>query len=348
MEALNVRDLSKAVILITGAAGFIASHVTDHLLEQYPNCQIVVYDILDYCANTKNISASERCHFVRGDILETDQVRQTLLDYKVNVIMHFAAQSHVDSSIVAPLHHTRTNCLGTQSMLEATRSIAPQIECFIHVSTDEVYGGEGGHLDELTRMNPTNPYSASKAAAECFVNAYYKTYKLPLIITRANNIYGPRQFPEKVIPKFTYRLLRGKPCCLHGGGNTVRHFLHTSDIARAFEVVLLRGHIGQSYNIGADEEFSMKEVAHIIHSEMAARNCLPENVRRLEDAVIIVEDRKFNDQRYFVKDDRIRSLGWKPEIPFSKGISDTVGWYVDHPDYWTDIEEYLEPHPGNK
>lgn len=339
------RDLGRATILITGAAGFIASHVADHLLAKYPDCKLVVYDILDYCANTKNIPTSERCSFVKGDILDTDQVRRTLVDYKVDIVMHFAAQSHVDSSIVAPLLHTKTNCLGTQSMLEAVRSIVPQIKCFIHVSTDEVYGGEGGHLDEMTRMNPTNPYSASKAAAECFVNAYYKTYKLPLIITRANNIYGPRQFPEKVIPKFTYRLLRGKPCCLHGGGKTVRHFLHTSDVSRAFEVVLLKGQFGCSYNIGADEEFSMLEVAHVIHSELGKLQVLPQSLKKIEDAIVVVEDRKFNDQRYFVKDDRIRGLGWRPLVPFSQGISETVHWYVSNPQYWDDIEEFLEPHP---
>jgi len=339
-------DISKAVILITGAAGFIASHVADYLLANYPDCRIVVLDKLDYCANAGNVPTSPRCSFVQADILDLERVSEALQEHSVDVVMHFAAQSHVDSSILSPLRHTQTNCLGTQTLLEAARSIGAQLKLFVHVSTDEVYGGEGGHLDESSRFNPTNPYSASKAAAECIVNAYFKTYKMPLIITRANNIYGPRQFPEKVIPKFIYRLLRGMPCCLHGGGRTVRHFLNVQDVCRAFETILLRGEIGLSYNIGADEEFSMREVADIILREMRALDALPECFASgREQPVITVDDRKFNDQRYFVKDDRLRSLGWHPTIPFSSGITETVRWYVEHPAYWPDVEEFLEPHP---
>ena len=337
-------DISHSTILITGAAGFIASHVADYLLATYLTCQLVVYDKLDYCANRKNVPQSDRCHFVKGDILNSQLLNEVLKEKKVDIIMHFAAQSHVDNSILSPIEHTETNTLGTQTLLEAARSIGSQLRLFVHVSTDEVYGGEGGHLDESSRFNPTNPYSASKAAAECIVNAYWKTFKMPLIITRANNIYGPRQFPEKVIPKFIYRLLRGQPCCLHGGGKTIRHFLHVSDVCRAFETILLKGEIGLSYNIGADEEFSMSEVATAILGEMKALNALPAKFET-EEAVITVDDRKFNDQRYFVKDVRLRSLGWKPQTTFKDGIIDTVKWYVENPSYWSNIEAFLEPHP---
>lgn len=337
-------DISKSVILITGAAGFIASHVADYLLAKYPDLKVVVFDKLDYCANQQNVPNSDRCIFVKGDILDMNLLKFVLVERKVDIVMHFAAMSHVDNSILAPILHTETNCLGTQTLLEAARSLGEQLKLFIHVSTDEVYGGEGGHLDESTRFNPTNPYSASKAAAECIVNAYFKTYRMPLIVTRANNIYGPRQFPEKVIPKFTYRLLRGMPCCLHGGGNTVRHFLYVEDVCRAFETILLRGEIGLSYNIGADEEFNMKEVAQAILSEMTALKALPANLEA-DKAIETVEDRSFNDQRYFVKDDRLRALGWAPSVPFSEGIRSTVKWYVGNPAYWPGVEPYLEPHP---
>lgn len=337
-------DISKSVILITGAAGFIASHVADYLLETYPELSLVVFDKLDYCANRKNVPASDRCIFVQGDILNLEFLKFVLVERKVDIIMHFAAMSHVDNSILAPIAHTETNCLGTQTLLEAGRFLGPQLKLFVHVSTDEVYGGEGGHLDESTRFNPTNPYSASKAAAECIVNAYFKTYRMPLIVTRANNIYGPRQFPEKVIPKFTYRLLRGMPCCLHGGGNTIRHFLFVRDVCRAFETILIKGEIGLSYNIGADQEFNMKEVAETILGKMRELKALPEKFET-EEAIVTVDDRSFNDQRYFVKDDRLRSLGWAPTISFEEGMLETVKWYVENPNYWTAIEPYLEPHP---
>jgi dTDP-glucose 4,6-dehydratase len=331
-------------ILITGGAGFIASHLAHYLRARYPNYRVVILDRMDYCSHVGNVPDSVT--LVIGDILDTELVQRLIRQYEIDTILHFAAQSHVDSSIQNPLEHTKVNCLGTQHLLEAARSCADQIRLFVHVSTDEVYGGSGVDLDENTPFNPTNPYSASKAAAECIVNAYWKTYKLPLIVTRANNIYGPCQFPEKVIPKFIFRLLRGKRCCLHGGGRTERHYLHVEDICAAYDAIIHRGKLGQVYNIGSDYQTSIIELARKIVKELMWLGKL-DDTRPVDDYLEIASDRAFNDQRYDINDERIRAeLGWQPEISLDVGLARTVRWYVEHTDYWGDsIEPYLEPHP---
>ncbi|KAL0353870.1 UNVERIFIED_CONTAM: trifunctional UDP-glucose [Sesamum angustifolium] len=231
-------------ILITGAAGFIASHVANRLVRNYPDYKIVVLDKLDYCSNLKNLlpsNASPNFKFVKGDIGSADLVNYLLITENIDTIMHFAAQTHVDNSFGNSFEFTKNNIYGTHVLLEACK-VTGQIRRFIHVSTDEVYGETdedavvGNH--EASQLLPTNPYSATKAGAEMLVMAYGRSYGLPVITTRGNNVYGPNQFPEKLIPKFILLAMRGKTLPIHGDGSNVRSYLYCEDVAEAFEVVL--------------------------------------------------------------------------------------------------------------
>lgn len=245
-------------ILITGGAGFIASYVSRHFVCQYPEYMIVVFDKLDYCASLNNLE-SLKTHpnfvFEQGDITDADRVMAVLNAYKVDTIMHFAAQSHVDLSFGNSFSFTKNNVIGTHVLLECAKTA--QIKLFLHVSTDEVYGEVSPtdpDLLETAILCPTNPYSASKAAAEMLVNAYSKSFKLPVMIVRSNNVYGPHQFPEKVIPKFVSLLKRGRKMILHGDGSPTRKYLFGSDAAEAFDTIFHKGIEGEIYNIGSYEE----------------------------------------------------------------------------------------------
>jgi dTDP-glucose 4,6-dehydratase len=260
-------------ILLTGGCGFIGSHVLVTLVQKYPDYNFVNLDILDKCATANNVSAIAACKnytYCHGDICNLDLVAHLMEFFKIDTVMHFAAQSHVDASFGNPVAHTQTNVLGTHTMLEAARRF--QVKRFVHVSTDEVYGdvmGDGAL--ENAMFEPTNPYSCSKAAAEFIVRAYQKSYDLPVIITRANNVYGPNQYPEKVIPKFILRLLNGQKCCLHGSGDTRRSYVYVSDVARAFDLILHGGKEHEAYNIGSPFEISMRELAEYLVLQMGLR-----------------------------------------------------------------------------
>ncbi|KAI3427618.1 hypothetical protein J3R85_009468 [Psidium guajava] len=329
-------------ILITGAAGFIASHVANRLIRNYPEYKIVVLDKLDYCSNLKNLipsQSSPNFKFVKGDIGSADLVNYLLITESIDTIMHFAAQTHVDNSFGNSFEFTKNNIYGTHVLLEACK-VTGQIRRFIHVSTDEVYGETdedavvGNH--EASQLLPTNPYSATKAGAEMLVMAYGRSYGLPVITTRGNNVYGPSQFPEKLIPKFILLAMRGKPLPIHGDGCNVRSYLYCEDVAEAFEVILHKGEVGHVYNIGTKKERRVIDVAKDICKLFSMDS---------ETSIKFVENRPFNDQRYFLDDQKLKILGWSERTTWEEGLKKTMDWYINNPDWWGDVSGALLPHP---
>ncbi|KAI3923828.1 hypothetical protein MKW92_009783 [Papaver armeniacum] len=329
-------------ILITGAAGFIASHVANRLIRNYPDYKIVVLDKLDYCSNLKNLlpsRSSPNFKFVKGDIGSADLVNFLLITESIDTIMHFAAQTHVDNSFGNSFEFTKNNIYGTHVLLEACK-VTGQIRRFIHVSTDEVYGETdedavvGNH--EASQLLPTNPYSATKAGAEMLVMAYGRSYGLPVITTRGNNVYGPNQFPEKLIPKLILLAMKGKPLPIHGDGSNVRSYLYCEDVAEAFEVVLHKGEIGHVYNIGTKKE---RRVIDVVKDVCQLFSLDPEAV------IKFVENRPFNDQRYFLDDQKLKNLGWSERTSWEEGLKKTMDWYLKNPDWWGDVSGALLPHP---
>ncbi|KAM1822387.1 hypothetical protein ACFX1X_024810 [Malus domestica] len=329
-------------ILLTGAAGFIASHVCNRLIQNYPGYKIVVLDKLDYCSNLKNLNPSKSSpnfKFIKGDIGSADLVNFILLTENIDTIMHFAAQTHVDNSFGNSFEFTQNNIYGTHVLLEACK-VTGQIKRFIHVSTDEVYGETdedavvGNH--EASQLLPTNPYSATKAGAEMLVMAYGRSYGFPVITTRGNNVYGPNQFPEKMIPKFILLAMQGKPLPIHGDGSNVRSYLYCEDVAEAFEVILHRGEVGHVYNIGTKKERRVVDVAKEI-CQLFSLNP--------DTHVKFVENRPFNDQRYFLDDSKLKSLGWSERTLWEEGLRKTMEWYVKNPQWWGDVSGALLPHP---
>lgn len=331
-------------ILITGAAGFIASHVANLLLRKYPEYKIVVLDKLDYCSNLKNllpVRATKNFKFVQGDIGSADLVNYLLITEGIDTIMHFAAQTHVDNSFGNSFEFTKNNIYGTHVLLEACK-VTGQIKRFIHVSTDEVYGETemdaivGNH--EASQLLPTNPYSATKAGAEMLVMAYGRSYGLPIITTRGNNVYGPNQFPEKLIPKFILLAMQGKPLPIHGDGTNVRSYLFCEDVAEAFECVLHKGLVGHVYNIGTKKERRVLDVAKDI--------C---NLFNLDynRSINFVDNRPFNDHRYYLDDAKLIQLGWKERTSWTDGLQKTKDWYTNNPDWWGNVARALVPHPRN-
>ena len=329
-------------ILITGAAGFIASHVANRLVASYPQYKIVVLDKLDYCSNLKNLipsRSSKNFKFVRGDIGSADLVNYLLITEGIDTIMHFAAQTHVDNSFGNSLEFTKNNVYGTHVLLEACK-VTGNIRRFIHVSTDEVYGETeadamvGNH--EASQLLPTNPYSATKAGAEMLVMAYGRSYGLPVITTRGNNVYGPNQFPEKLIPKFILLAMQGRPLPIHGDGSNVRSYLYCEDVAEAFEVVLHKGEVGHVYNIGTTRERTVLDVAKDICKLFKLD---------AEKLIQFVENRPFNDQRYFLDDKKLKELGWEERTSWEDGLSKTMEWYLKNPGWWGDVSGALVPHP---
>ena len=332
-----------ASVLITGGCGFIGSHVAERLATRYPHYNVVVLDKLDPCASAENLAAvRDRVKIVRGDVGSADLVRHVLRTENVDTVLHFAAQTHVDNSFGNSLDFTVNNTLGTHVLLEACREHG-RISRFINVSTDEVYGETSADasvgLGEDAPTRPTNPYAAAKAGAEMLAHSYLKSYGMPIIVTRGNNVYGPRQFPEKLIPKLVCLLERGSSGFIHGSGEAVRSFLHVNDVARAFDVVLHHGQAGETYNIGTDDEKTVLQVATDVAVAMGVSDS------RLEH----VADRPFNDCRYYISSDKLLALGWRPEVPWRDGLAETVAWYRSAANLsrWdaTELTRALKPHP---
>jgi UDP-glucose 4,6-dehydratase len=294
-------------------------------------------------------SSSKKTHhqppqFIKGDIQSADLLNFILPDEGIDTVMHFAAQTHVDNSFGNSLAFTLNNTYGTHVLLEAAR-VYGRIRRFIAVSTDEVYGessvGREDGCNEASTLEPTNPYSAAKAGAEMMVKAYGTSYRLPCIITRGNNVYGPHQFPEKLVPKFTLLASRGADLPVHGDGGATRSYLYVADVAAAFETVLLKGKVGETYNIGTQKERSVLDVARDIAAIFGADP---------DKKIVHVRDRAFNDQRYFICDKKLGALGWKETTPWEEGLRATVDWYLKHGfgAYWEhgDVENALRAHPG--
>ncbi|KAG8386740.1 hypothetical protein BUALT_Bualt03G0180500 [Buddleja alternifolia] len=329
-------------ILITGAAGFIASHFANRLTRNYSDYKIVVLDKLDYCSNLKNLIPSQSLpnfKFVKGDICSADLVNYILATETIDTVMHFAAQTHVDNSFGNSFEFIKNNVYGTCVLLESCKAFK-NIKRFVHVSTDEVYGETDENADvgnhEASQLLPTNPYSASKAGAEMLVMAYGRSYGLPVIITRGNNVYGPHQFPEKAIPKFILLAMKGKPLPIHGDGLNVRSYLYCDDVAEAFDIILHKGVVGHVYNVGTNEEKRVIDVA----MDICRLFSLDPTV-----AIKFVENRPFNDQRYFLDSQKLNILGWSEKTKWVDGLRKTMEWYVRNPDWWGDVSGALLPHP---
>ncbi|CAM4379047.1 dTDP-D-glucose 4,6-dehydratase isoform X2 [Lepidochelys kempii] len=330
-------------LLVTGGAGFIASHVVVSLVENYPNYLIINLDKLDYCASLKNletISEKQNYKFIQGDICEPHFIKLLFETEKIDIVLHFAAQTHVDLSFWRSLEFTYVNVYGTHVLV--TAAYEASVEKFIYVSTDEVYGGSiDEEFDEASPKRPTNPYASSKAAAECFVQSYWERYQFPVVITRSSNVYGPHQYPEKVIPKFISLLHQNRKCCVHGSGLQRRNFLYATDVVEAFLTVLKKGKPGEIYNIGTNFEMSIvqlaKELIHLIKKTNSESE--------MEHWVDYVKDRPTNDLRYPMNSEKMHNLGWKPKVPWKEGIKKTIEWYRDNFRNWKNAEKALEPFP---
>lgn len=311
-------------LLVTGGYGFIGSHFINHYFPKGVEALINV-DAMYYCANEENVEQAIRrdpCyHFVHGNLQDIDFVRRVLTTYQPTHVIHFAAQSHVQRSFDDSLAFTYDNVLGTHILIECCR-VYGKIQRFIHVSTDEVYGEsmnttEEQHKTEKSILCPTNPYAATKAAAELIVQAYAHSYKMPIIITRGNNVYGPNQYPEKVIPRFIQQLKQGEKVTIQGNGSAVRGFLHARDTAAAFAVILERGVLGEIYNIGTEEECSVLDLAKTLIR-------LIRGVDEVDEWITYIEDRPFNDQRYYISNEKLKGLGWSVQMDFLEGLKELI------------------------
>ena len=295
--------------------------------------------------NTAQLNDDSNFSFYKGDITNHEDVTGCLKKHDIDTVMHFAAQSHVDLSFGNSYDFTRTNVLGTHVLLECVKSHS--IKKFIHVSTDEVYGEVKEDQEDLledTILAPTNPYAASKAAAEMLIIAYHKSFKLPVIIVRSNNVYGPHQFPEKVIPKFTLLLERNEKLSLHGSGKHTRRYLYAGDAADAFDTILHKGSVGHVYNVPSVDEISNFSLCSMLLNQFGHASDTKEDVYK---HVLHCEDRPFNDHRYAVDGTKLHQLGWKQKTPFEDGIQITVDWYRRFgKEWWGDISDRLTPFPN--
>jgi len=327
-EKINEKHFIKTKkLLVTGGCGFIGSNFINIFHHRYPEVYIINIDALYYCADKNNVNESvrnsSRYHFVKGNICSLDLVKYVLEYYNIDTVIHFAAQSHVQTSFIDSLQYTQDNVVGTHTLLECCRNYG-KIELFIHVSTDEVYGEsllevEENKKTEQSIICPTNPYAASKAAAESIAQSYIQSFKMPIIITRGNNVYGPNQYPEKVIPKFIKQLKNGEKLTVQGDGSCVRGFLHVTDTIEAFIKILEKGKIGEIYNIGCDEnmEYSILELCKIIHKIVGVTTPLDENIT-------YIEDRPFNDKRYYISNTKLKKLGWEITKSLHEGLKELI------------------------
>ncbi|MCU0372602.1 MAG: dTDP-glucose 4,6-dehydratase [Ignavibacteria bacterium] len=336
-------------ILVTGGAGFIGSNFIKYMLANY-DYNVINYDKLTYAGNLENLKDTEsdkRYTFVKGDICDEAMLRKVFAEYKIDTVVNFAAESHVDRSILGPKEFIVTNVLGTQALLEVSRKTG--IEKYLQVSTDEVYGSLPEDkpeikFTELTPVTTNSPYSASKASADLLVNAYSHTFKMPVLITRCSNNYGPYQFPEKLIPLMIAKAIDGDKLPVYGDGKNIRDWLYVEDHCSAICEVLHKGMLGEVYNIGGNNEWYNIDIVKIILKLLG----------KSEDRIDFVKDRPGHDRRYAIDSTKIQTeLGWAPAHDFSNGIEKTVKWYVQNEDWWRrimrgDYLKYYEENYGSK
>lgn len=314
-------------ILVTGGCGFIGSNFINYYFDKNTDVSIVNLDAMYYCASEFNVKEeirnSDRYHLVKGNLCSFDLLTHILSNYKIDTIIHFAAQSHVQNSFEDSLQYTNDNVLGTHTLLETARRYG-KIEKFIHISTDEVYG-ESMLMDDEEKKNessvlcPTNPYAATKAAAELIAKSYYFSFKMPIIITRGNNVYGPNQYPEKLIPRFIKLLKEDQPVTIQGDGSNVRAFLHVLDVCGALECIIEKGQLGEIYNIGSDDhyEYTVLEIAQKLIQKI-------KNTDDFDKWITYIADRPFNDKRYYIINEKVKKLGWTINVDFERGLNELI------------------------
>ncbi len=337
-------------ILVTGGAGFIGSNLVHYLLEK-DDITVINLDKLTYAGNTESLQDvidNERHIFVHGDVGDRELLNSLLIKYEPSAVMHLAAESHVDRSIDGPGEFIETNVVGTFQLLEAARSYWNNLDTleqqnfrFIHISTDEVYGSLSaqGYFTEESRYQPNSPYSASKAASDHLVRAYYHTYGLPTIITNCSNNYGPRQFPEKLIPLMILNALEDKQLPIYGSGQNVRDWLYVEDHCRALYTVLVSGRPGEVYNIGGNNEKTNLEVVNTICCQLD--EIRPRAGKRShKEQIVFVKDRPGHDLRYAIDASKIKNeLGWEPLEDFNSGLRKTIQWYLDNPQWCKNVQD---------
>ncbi|MEA5618156.1 dTDP-glucose 4,6-dehydratase [Cronbergia sp. UHCC 0137] len=332
-------------LLVTGGAGFIGANFVHYWYQRYPDDRVIVLDALTYAGNRANLAlveGKENFRFVEGNICDRTLVDQLLKSENIDIIVHFAAESHVDRSILSPATFIQTNLVGTFTLLESFRhhweaQAQPPNYLFLHISTDEVYGSlnpTDPAFCENTPYSPNSPYSASKAGSDHLVRSYYHTYKLPTIITNCSNNYGAFQFPEKLIPLICTNIILGQPLPIYGDGKNVRDWLYVQDHCHALDLIIQQGQPGENYNIGGDNEI---ENIHLVQTLCQMMDELAANlpVRPSKKLITFVKDRPGHDRRYAMNANKIKhQLGWTPSVTITQGLYLTIKWYLNNPDWW--------------
>lgn len=318
-------------ILVLGGAGFMGSNYVRYILFNYPEIEVGVYDKLSYAGRLENLhDLGREIRFVKGDVADENLLKKVIKEFDPNVVVNFAAETHVDRSINEPSPFIKTNILGVFNVLETLRASAGD-PLYVHISTDEVYGdlvGTEEFADETWPLNPSSPYSASKASGDLLIKSYGRTYGLKYKIVRPCNNYGPYQHPEKLIPRTIIRLLLGKPATIYGDGSQVRDWLHVRDFVNGLDVIVQRGEINGIYNICGNYFASVKEIVTRIATIMG---------RDPSKDIIYVKGRPGEDRRYAMRCDKLFELGWRPKIDLNKGLKDTVNWYLDNEWWWKPV-----------
>lgn len=326
-------DLNGKTLLITGGAGFIGSHFVRYVLNRYPEAKVVNFDALTYAGNLENLKAVESLstyHFIQGDITDEPLVERIFSEFKPDVVFNFAAETHVDRSILGPKHFVLTDVLGTYTLLEAARrNVTP---LYVQISTDEVYGSiPEGEFTETSPFQPNSPYSASKAGADHLVRAYHQTYGLPVLRTHSCNVFGPYQFPEKIIPLFATNLMGGKPVSVYGDGQQVREWIYAPDYCVALDTIVSQGTVGEVYNIGTGWRVPNLELTHHLLKHFG----------KDESFIRHVPDRLGHDVRYALSSEKLRGLGWQPAISFEAALTETLRWYEVNEAWWKPLQAKL-------
>lgn len=332
----------KRNILITGGAGFIGSHLVRLFVNKYPGYNIINYDLLTYAGNLENLKDIEdklNYTFIKGDIVDLSNLRKVFKDHRITDVIHLAAESHVDRSIQNPLKFIQTNLVGTATLLQVAKEHwlgEFNDRLFYHVSTDEVYGslGDEGMFLETTSYDPRSPYSASKAGSDHIVRSFFYTYDFPIVISNCSNNYGSHQFPEKLIPLFFNNIMKNKPLPVYGNGLNVRDWLFVEDHAAAIDEIFHNGKIGETYNIGGENEWTNIDLIHLMCDLMDEK--LGRSIGESRRLITYVKDRAGHDMRYAIDASKLISeLNWKPSLQFEEGLSRTLDWYLDNQN-WVD------------